>query len=128
MNIPPMLATCETRPGATVEAVNEVEAELGVQLPDDYKGLVEQSNGLEGFASNDEYIILWQVEDLTKRNSEYGTAEFVPGVILLGTNGSNTGLGFRVKDRRYVTVPLVGMEPSAIVVVGDEVTSLVDHN
>lgn len=126
MSLPEILRLCETRNGAKEGAIRDVEQWLGEPLPHDYKAVLLESDGLEGFISEDVYISLWSVADLASLNDAYGVSEFAPGVTLVGTDGSDTGYGFRKESERieYVAVPLVGMEPSAISVIGTSFTEL----
>lgn len=123
------LKCCETRDGATEEALHGAEEQLGQPLPEDYKALLLESDGLEGFISDDVYISLWRASELPNLNSAYAVSEFVPGVTLLGTDGGDTGYGFRKDGEQieYVSVPLVGMGPSAIAVIGTSLTELLER-
>lgn len=104
------LADCQKNPGATVDAIQAA----GPSLPTDYADLLAHANGLEGFLEGDHYLMLWPIEDLQEMNSAYSTAEFLPGVTLLGTDGGDTGYGYDADCNRYVAVPLVGMEPDEV--------------
>jgi hypothetical protein len=129
MTLPALLKSCETRSGASEAALREAEQQLGHPLPEDYKALLLESDGLEGFISEDGYVSLWSASELASLNDAYAVSDFVPGVTLVGTDGGDTGYGFR-KDRdqlEYVAVPLVGMEPSAITVIGKSFLELVEN-
>jgi hypothetical protein len=128
MSLPEILKSCETRSGAVAGALHDAEQQLGQALPDDYKAVLLESDGLEGFISADAYLSLWSAGDLASLNDAYAVAEFVPGVTLLGTDGGDTGYGYRKagEELEYVAVPLVGMEPSAITVIGKSFTELLE--
>ena len=120
MTLPDVLNSCEARGGATEGVLHDAERQLGRRLPDDYKAVLLESDGLEGFIGDDVFISLWSASDLASLNNAYAVSEFVPGVTLLGTDGGDTGYGFRKDGEHleYVAVPLVGMEPTAISVMG----------
>jgi len=128
MSLPEILKSCETRGGAVEGALDDAEQQLGRALPDDYKAVLQESDGLEGFISADAYISLWSTADLASLNEAYAVAEFVPEVILLGTDGGDTGYGYRKVGEQieYVALPLVGMEPSAITVIGKSFMELLE--
>lgn len=69
--------------------------------PDDYKALLQESDGLEGFISADAYVSLWAAADLASLNDAYAVVEFVPDVTLLGTDGGGTGYGHRNVGGRF---------------------------
>jgi cell wall assembly regulator SMI1 len=121
MTLPPQLKSCETRPGASKAAVLAAEQALSRGIPEDYQRVLLQTDGLEGFIGEYQYIVLWAVADLVGLNQAYSVAEFAPGVTLLGTNGADTGYGFREQDgvAHYVQVPLVGMDLSHVSVLGE---------
>lgn len=128
MSLPEVLKSCETRGGAVDGALRGAEEQLGRSLPDDYKEVLLESDGAEGFLTSGAYVSLWSAADLASLNDAYAVAEFVPGVTLLGTDGGDTGYGFRREQGRteYIAVPLVGMEPSAIRVIGRSFAELLE--
>ena len=98
-------------------------------MPTDYRAFLQQTNGLEGFLSAETYLWLWSLEDIGRLSEAYHVSEFVPGVVLLGTDGGDTGYGFiRRGDRsRYVRVPLVGMSPATLEVLGETLVEFLDR-
>ncbi len=75
------------------------------------------------------YVLLWSATELANLNEAYCVSEFVPGVTLVGTDGGDTGFGFRGELERleYVAVPLVGMGPDTILVIGRSFVELVER-
>jgi hypothetical protein len=128
MSLPEILKSCETRRGAAEDAIHDAEEQLGRAIPDDYKAVLQESDGLEGFISAEAYVSFWAAADLATLNDAYAVAEFVPEVTLLGTDGGDTGYGYRKfgEQIEYVALPLVGMEPSAIVVIGRSFMELIE--
>lgn len=84
---------------------------LRTVLPLDYKQLLQAADGAEGFVG-EFYIHLWSIDELIELNASYEVAKFAPGITLIGTNGGDTGYGFRSarNEFEYVAVPLVGMD------------------
>ena len=52
--------------------------------------------------------------------------EFLPGVTLIGTDGGDTGYGFKFREGQaeYVSTPLVGMESAALKLMGASIEAL----
>ncbi|MBL8623476.1 MAG: SMI1/KNR4 family protein [Myxococcales bacterium] len=129
MSLPVILQSCAARSGAVAGALRDAEQQLGRALPDDYKALLQESDGLEGFISADAFVSLWAAADLASLNDAYAVAEFVPDVTLLGTDGGGTGYGYRNVGGQieYVALPLVGMETGAITVIGRTFMELLER-
>lgn len=102
------------REGATQAAIADVEQWVGKPLPAAYIELVTRSNGVEGFWGNN-YLLLWPVEQLSELNEAYSVAEFVPGLLLIGSNGGETGYAFDIRHEPMSVkeVPLIGMSHEA---------------
>src|SRR5262245_1196546 len=124
--IPTPLQGCGRRPPAPDTEVSAAERALGLALPSDYKAFLRESNGLEGFVTQEAYLILWAVSDLCSLNKDYAVSEFLTGVTLIGTDGGDTGYAFRVLDGQieYVSSPLVGMSPAALKTMGSNLEEL----
>lgn len=82
------------RQAAELSEIDAAERELGVRLPEDYRAFLQQSDGLEGFAGPNAYLMLWSAKELLELNTAYSVAEFAPGLVLIGTDGGDTGYGF----------------------------------
>jgi hypothetical protein len=110
-NMIKILDKCTQRVGATDLEIASLEMWVGRQLPKSYLDLLRRTNGIEGFVSDDAYLILWSSEQVAGLNEAYSVAEFAPGLLLIGTDGSNTGyaLDLRRSSSSMKQVPLVGM-------------------
>jgi hypothetical protein len=71
--------------------VGQPAGDVAVGVPAAYLDLMSRSNGVEGFVG-DQYLVLWPVEQLQELNDAYATAEFAPGLLLIGSDGGGTGL------------------------------------
>ena len=129
MTLPEAFAACQTQPGAMDSEISALERDLGQRLPDDYSALLRESNGMEGFIAPEAYIVLWSVGNIHSLNEAYSVSEFLPGVVLLGTDGSGTGYGFTSEGGhvQYVSVPLVGMDPNEMSRLGNTFEGLLER-
>lgn len=80
----------------------------------DYVEFLTRYDGAEGFVGADNYIVLWSASQLRELNEAYRVADFVPGVLLFGTDGGDIAFGIDEATGRYVSVPMVGMAREAI--------------
>jgi len=103
-------ASCAKHVGANPASIADIEHWLGKRLPSAYVELMSYSNGIEGFV-RENYIALWPVEQLKELNEVYAVAEFAPGLLLIGSNGADTGfaLDIRHEPMDVKEVPFVGM-------------------
>ena len=99
------------KPGAAEDAITRAEEALGWKMPQDYRELLVEKNGGEGFLGEN-YLILWAAEELAQFNKEYEVQEYAPGLILFGSDGGGEGFAFDVRENpmRIVQVPFIGME------------------
>jgi hypothetical protein len=119
-NLNLLTKSIERNPGISLKKIQEIECELGVSFPHQYKDWLTLSNGAEGFIGKNEYLVLWPVEKLKTFNAGYAVEEFAPGLLLFGSNGGTTAYAFdsRVDDMPIVKVPFIGMSLEEMVVIG----------
>lgn len=119
-----------TRLAANASDIESTESQIGQPLPDDYRSFLLQTDGFEGFIDENVYLALWSVSEIPALNEAYATSRFLPGVILIGTDGGDTGYGFtRAEGKaRYVSVPLVGMNADAVLVLGESLRDAMERS
>jgi hypothetical protein len=106
-----LLAECQKLPGATAVPV---ELNLG-----DYADVLKRFNGCEGFVTPEQYLVLWSVEQISELNAAYRVADYASGIVLLGTDGGDTGYGRDKATGRFGSVPLIGMSRASFKEMGD---------
>src|SRR5262245_14497856 len=96
--------------GATASAIEQFEAESGVQLPEDYAQFLRDTNGGEGPMGRDAYVMLWRVEELSSMNKAYMVTLYAPGLLLFGSDGGGEAFAFDLTTHGMpiVMVPFVG--------------------
>ena len=100
-----LLKKFNRNPPALDVDVADFEAKSGVHLPEDYKAFLELSNGGEGFLGpEDEYAILWPINDIMYMNKVYAFTEYAPHLYIFGSNGGGEAFAF---DRRSETLSIV---------------------
>lgn len=107
--------------GASVEALDVAAAELGVELPNDYRTMMSQANGGEA-EFGQSWIVMWRVENLVERNAGYKAQEFAPGFTFFGGNGAGEAYAWDWRPTRkahYVVIPFITPEPEEAVPCGD---------
>lgn len=101
--------------GVSEASLLQAEADLSVSLPDDYRAFVRRNNGGAGVIG-EQYVELWKVEELRRLNDDYGTAEFRPGFLLIGSNGGGESFAFDMRSVPWnmVMLPFIGDVEDAI--------------
>jgi hypothetical protein len=106
-----MLRGCTLNEGATELEIASLERWAGMQLPKPYLELLKRANGIEGFVADDTYLVLWPAGQVAELNEAYSVADFAPGLILIGSDGGDTGYALDVRRPmiNILELPLVGM-------------------
>jgi SMI1 / KNR4 family (SUKH-1) len=97
--------------GAEESEIAAAQSGLGVVLPPDYLVELRVHNGGEGWVGGQSYLRLWPVSQLVERNEALNTSIFVPGIILIGSDGADERYGIHIDPDAvsYLAVPAVGM-------------------
>lgn len=67
-------------PPATREQIDALETTLGLKLPDEYRQLLAEANGI-----NASLVTIYPADCVPERNETYEVAKYAPGHILIGT-------------------------------------------
>lgn len=110
---------------ATEAGVAAAEAALGAPLPGHYRDFLRRADGGEGPLGSG-YLALWTVAELSELNRSYSVDELVPGLLLVGSDGGNTGyaLDLRADAAPVVSVPFVPMDHRLVEPIGDTIVDL----
>lgn len=109
------LRKCDKNAPADGKIIDTLNRFFREKLPDSYLDLLRVTNGFEGTVSNDSYIVLWPAELVIARNTRLHAAEYVPGLILIGSDGANEAIGIDVRDGsptsgEYFRVPMICLD------------------
>lgn len=99
------------RPAATGVLIERTGEQLGARLPGEYIDFLKLTNGAEGFVGPNSYVMLWCVEELAELNQSYEVQNYVPGLLLFGSDGGGEAYGFDMRNPGWpiVQVPFIGM-------------------
>lgn len=67
-------------PPATVEQIDALAGSLGLELPDEYRALLLEADGVSA-----DLVQIYPAGDVPERNGTYEVARYAPGFILIGT-------------------------------------------
>jgi len=116
--------SCTTRAPASNAQLEQLRRDIGHELPDDYVRFLQLTDGMEGFISENEYVLLWRCCQLAGLNRDYSDTVRAPQLILFGTDGGDGGFGFdmRVSSGPVVAVPLIDMSTEYYTPIADTFT------
>ena len=92
-----LLRELDLRQGATQEAITALQKTLGTALPPDYLDFLRHSDGGIGHGP-DLFVILDRAGEVAATTAGYGANEFVPGLIIFGSDGCGNVLGIDTRS------------------------------
>lgn len=118
----------EKKDGASQSALSQLECEVGIPLPADYKEFLLFTNGAEG-KMGQSYLMIWPAEEVMRNNKGYAVEEFAPGLLLFGSSGGGMAYAFdtRAPELLVVEVPFIGMNLESIKRCGSNFTEFLEH-
>ena len=100
---------------------NDVEKINDVILPKQYINFMKEHNGGEGDIG-ETWLLLFPLEELQGMNDAYSIEEFLPGHIIIGTNGGGELYGIDAKGD-YFNVPEI-IEKEYVAILGNDIDKL----
>ena len=91
----------DTTTAATAGEIETVASLFGSSLPVDYVDLLNHADGFSGQVKNVDpphlstYVSFYSARQVTSHNQTLEVAEFEPGLMLVGSNGGETGFFLR---------------------------------
>lgn len=95
-----------------VDKINDYNG-ITSTLPKDYKEFLNMYNGGNGSIGENAYLQLWTFEDIVELNKDYEVAEFLSGIVLIGSDGGDIAYGINEKGK-YIEVPFIGMQDNEV--------------
>lgn len=103
--------------GDDIVRINEVE------LPKQYIEFMKKHNGGEGDIGEN-WLVLYPLEDLQEINDDYEIEQFLPGHIIIGSDGGGELYGID-NEGNYFNVPVI-MDVNDITLLGQDIELLPD--
>lgn len=100
---------------------DEIEKINDVILPKQYIDFMKEHNGGEGDIG-ETWLVLFPLEELQGMNDAYCIEEFLPGHIIIGTNGGGELYGIDAEGN-YFNVPEI-IETEYVAILGNDIDKL----
>lgn len=108
----------EFNEGCTGQPVKEIN---GVTLPEKYLDFMAAHNGGEGDIG-ETWFVLFTLEELAEMNEAYETQKYLPGCVIIGSNGGEELYGID-SDGNFFNVPAL-MEQKYLRVICNDIDTL----
>lgn len=102
---------------ASIEMLSSLEADLGFELPNDYKALLLQANGLVLSSG----IVLYSIEDLVERNLTFEVFDYAPGYLAIGDDSGGRALLIDYSTGSVYLIDQGTMDPDEKVLVNNSI-------
>lgn len=113
-----------TRTTLTNTGLGDIEREIGFELPADYKDFLSRYVGHET-PIGEEYIKLWDKENVLSSNRGYAIFENLPDTIGIGDNGAGELIGIeKLSDGalRIILTPFTDLDKQYHIKIGESFT------
>ncbi len=110
-----------TKPTTTFE---QIENQIGFQLPDDYKFYLDNYGEYEEFVGP-ELVNLWDIDELLSRNQDTGIFDNLPLTLGIGNNPSSEFIAIEFMDNgnyRIVLSPFIDLDKQYHIDIGNSFT------
>lgn len=101
-----MVNSMELNKPADETKITEVENQIGVQLPIQYKQFMLYSNGAEGELGENSYLVIWPIEEIISLNEAYSVNQYTPGILYFGSDGGDIAYAFDIRNENVTIVEI----------------------
>ncbi|OPX42028.1 SMI1 / KNR4 family protein [Ruminiclostridium hungatei] len=106
-----LIKSMDINPPASEKGISDVELEMGINFPVQYKEFMLESNGAEGRIGENSYLAIWSVEEIVPLNKDAKVEEFTPGLVFFASDGGGMAYAF---DKREENVSIVEIPDDSI--------------
>ena len=110
-------------------SADEIEKQIGFPLPNDYKNFLGNYSGFNGVIG-EQYIALWDCDNLLELNNEYGINAALENTIGIGTNGASEFLAIKLlhaNNYQVVVSPLIDLDEQYHIEIGSSFTDFLQR-
>lgn len=115
---------CPKRTEKSLATVDEIESIIKFKLPTDYKKYLQNYLGFEEHIGQ-EYMRLWDFDELLETNKDYGIFDNLPNTLGIGGNGSSEFIAIELLysgDYRIVLSPFIDLDKQNHIEIGTSFT------
>lgn len=91
-----------------------------------FKDYLKHTVSGEGMVGENNYLSLWEKNEIEELNNSYETQEFLSNILLIGSDGGDSAYGIDVNGK-YIEVPFIGMDDEEVEIVADDFDGFIDY-
>ena len=115
----------------TIQKLSEfdISSDVELVLSERYKAFedyLKQTVSGEGMVGENNYLSLWEKNEIEELNNSYETQEYLSNVLLIGSDGGDTAYGIDVNGK-YIEIPFIGMDDEEVEIVADDFDGFIDY-
>ena len=80
----------------------------------------------EGMVGENNYLLLWEKNEIEELNDDYETQAFLNNIILIGSDGGDMAYGIDISGK-YIEVPFIGMDDEEVKVIAEDFDGFIDY-
>ncbi|NHZ97863.1 SMI1/KNR4 family protein [Massilia sp. CCM 8734] len=107
MNIVHLTSLARINPPAAETSIDQVEAQLGMRLPDAYRALLRCANGIWF----DNGLVVYPLDDVIERNQTLEVGEYAPGYLAIGDDSGGQAVMLSLASGTVLLVDMGSMDP-----------------
>ena len=91
-----------------------------------YEDYLKQIISGEGMVGENNYLLLWEKNEIEELNNDYETQEFLSNILRIGSDGGDMAYGIDVNGR-YIEVPFIGMDDEEVKIIADNFDDFINY-
>lgn len=96
---------CPKRINQSSITIEQIEQTVQFKIPEDYKIYLQNYSGFESTIGN-EFVRLWDLDELIEANKDYGIFEQLPNTLGIGGNGGGEFIALELLENDYHRIVL----------------------
>ena len=118
----------EGNEGAPPEAVAKVEKSFGLKLPDEFREILLEADGLGGVMGDHE-LQIWSSDQIVAFNRANEVQKYFPAFLMFGSDGGGETytLDYRTNPPSVVLVAAIGFDYKSAIPIGRDFISFLDR-
>ncbi|UOD33065.1 SMI1/KNR4 family protein [Massilia violaceinigra] len=113
------LSARHINPPASRTAIEQVEAQLGMRLPDAYRELLACANGIRF----DNGLVVYPLDDVIERNQTLEVGDYAPGYLAIGDDSGGQAVMLSLASGAVLLVDMGSMDPDAVAPISQSLPS-----
>jgi hypothetical protein len=114
-----LLKCFEFNAPASENQIAEFERNERLSLPQCYRDFLKTGNGGEGAVGEYGYACFWKIEDIAGLNFAYHVQEYLPGYLVIGSDGGGEAFAIKRDEGCFFQVPFVGLSGDDCIFMGN---------